>query len=206
VTSPDKALTLTPVKLPEDVLLSCPRFSIRFLFNVRSLVTELPITMPLKEVVNAVEFARTRMLLEVTLLPIVLSFTSAGATLLFTDNPVKTEDAGAVPVLRMSIPPTLLPVTSPPVLRQFIPVMREVFEVAVVEVVIDIDPFDVLEPMVLPSPGLLPPIVMPEPLVSMPVNVFEEAAVGTEDRLIEAIVFPLITDAGKPAVVVNCMP
>ena len=73
-------------------------------------------------------------------------------------------------------------------------------------VVTAIDPLLPAEPIVFPSPEELPPIVIPEPFVSIPIKASEPAAVGTEETDIAAITFPLMLEAGVALVVVNNIP
>ena len=86
------------------------------------------------------------------------------------------------------------------------PVMAEVFADEVVEVLTTILALPVTAPMVLPSAGLIPPIFIPAPLVSIPVNTGEPAAEGTEETEIPAIVLPLIFDSGEALPVLNKIP
>jgi hypothetical protein len=206
VSTPEEAVLLIPVKLPEEVRLNWLKFLIVFPFNSISEFTVLPTDIPSKEVVVALEVDNTRMLLDVVLLPIILLLTGDGAIAPFIYKPVKAAAAGADPILFISIPPIWLPLIRPLVLAQLIPVITDVLAVAVVEVVITMDPLLALDPIVLPSPAEAPPIVIPEPFVSMPVKTVELAAVGTEETLILAIVLPFINEAGDVPLVVNTIP
>jgi hypothetical protein len=92
-------------------------------------------------------------------------------------------------------------------LLQLIPLIIERYVVKDVVVVIAIDPLTVFEPIMFPFPGNGPPILIPEPLVSIPINTFADAAtVGTAATDISVIVFPVITEPGKAPVVVNNIP
>ena len=76
-----------------------------------------------------------------------------------------------------------------------------------VVVVTAIDPLAEFEPITLPSPAEIPPMFIPKPLVSIPINTFDgPVAVGTAETEILATVFPVITDAGMALVVVNNIP
>ena len=168
--------------------------------------TEPPTDIPVKEVVVALEVDNTRMLLVVPLLPIILLTTCEGAEAVFISTPIKEEDAGAVPILFISNPATWLPIILPPVLAQLIPFINDVLAVNVVEVVIIIEPLLPAEPIRLPSPAVLPPMFIPVPFVSMPVNAIEPADVGIEETDMAATVLPLIFETGKALVVVNNIP
>ncbi|MEO8111371.1 MAG: hypothetical protein ABI594_15110, partial [Ginsengibacter sp.] len=115
-----------------------------FEFNSTADATEGPISMPSSVLVKAVE-ADSTLILFVTApgpeLPIILEFTCVAAVVLFIKIPVNAEGAGAVPVLLISNPPTWLPVTIPPLLKWFIPLMIEVYVDEVVAVETTIDPF-----------------------------------------------------------------
>jgi hypothetical protein len=123
--------------------------------------TELPIEIPVKEVVVALEVDNTWILLEVNPLPIILLTTWDGAEAVFIYRPVKEEDAGAVPILFKSIPPTWLLIMLPPVLAQLIPLINDVFAADVVEEVIIIELLLLAEPIRFPSPAEAPPIFIP---------------------------------------------
>ena len=154
----------------------------------------------------AVEPGNTRMLLFVAALPIILPVTSVGAVVLLMVKPANKAAAGNEPILLISIPATVLLITLPPVLAQLMPFIKEVLAVAAVAVIMLIAPLLLTLPTTLPSPAMAPPIFMPSPLVSMPVNTREPGAVGLEETDMPAMVFPLMLDAGVPLVVVNKIP
>ena len=120
--------------------------------------------------------------------------------------PCTVDGAGAVPILLTSNPPTWLLLITPPLLTQLTPMIPDVFAVDVVEVLIIIDPLFALEPIIFPSDDELPPMFIPEPFVSIPVKTFKLADVGTEETVIAATVFTLISEAGVALVVVNNIP
>src|SRR4028119_94085 len=106
----------------------------------------------------------------------------------------KVEGPVVDPIFLMSTPPTWLPVISPPVLLQNMPLMF-VLNAPDVVVVNSIDPFTILDPITLPSPGVLPPILIPEPLVSIPkkkFNPFEVVVKGTAATERFAMILPFI--------------
>ena len=71
-------------------------------------------------------------------------------------------------------------------------------------VVIVIELLTVVEPTRFPSPANGPPILIPDPNVSIPMNTLDALdAVGTQEILIAAIVFPLMNVAGVALVVVT---
>src|SRR5450432_2208228 len=167
-----------------------------FPFNDMFVFTALPIDIPDKEVVAAVDVGNTRILLDVASLPTILLSTCAGAVTAFMYKPVNAEEAGADPILLISIPPTWLPTIRPPVLEQEIPVIKDVLVVVVVDVVMSIVPLAVFDPMLFPSPLAAPPIVIPEPLVSIPVKTSALAAVGTAETEMALMVLPLMEEEG----------
>ena len=74
-------------------------------------------------------------------------------------------------------------------------------------VVTEIDPLVVFVPIMFPSPVLLPPMFMPEPLVSNPIKTLAAVVeVGTADTEMPATVLPFILDAGVALLVVSNMP
>jgi hypothetical protein len=206
VHTPEEAPLFIPVKLPEEVRLNWLIFSIVFPFNNRFEFTRLPSDIPAKEVVVALEVDNTRILLDVVPLPIILLLTWAGAEALFTYMPINEEEAGAVPLLFISNPATWLPIIFPPELAQLIPFINDVLAVDVVAVVTITEPLLAAVPTWFPSPSTLPPIFIPEPLVSIPIKAFELAAVGAEERDMPATVLPLIFETGKALFVVNKIP
>ena len=206
VQTPEDAPLFIPVKIPEEVILKWPIFSIIFPFSSRSEFTEAPTDMPVNEVVVALDVDNTRILLAVPLLPIILLLTCDGGVALFIYRPINEEDAGALPILFISNPATWLPIILPPELKQLIPFINDVFAVDAVDVVIIIEPLLPDEPILLPSPGTLPPIFIPAPFVSIPVNAMEPANVGIEERDMAATVLPLIFETGEAPVVVNNIP
>ncbi len=130
-----------------------------------------------------------------------------GAVALPIYIPLKVEGAGEAPTLLISIPPTWFPIISPPVLLQLIPLIRERNVDVLVVVVMATEPLAVFEPMVFPSPDKIPPILIPEPLVSIPIKTLaDEAAVGTAETDMLAMVFPVIRETGKALAVVNKIP
>ena len=120
--------------------------------------------------------------------------------------PVKELAAGAVPILFISMPATWLPIMLPPMLAQLMPFTKDVFAVDVVEVVMITEALSPAEPIRFPSPATLPPIFIPPPFVSMPINATALADVGTEEIANEATIFPLIFETGEALVVVNDIP
>ena len=132
------------------------------------------------------------MLLDVTVLPIRLLFTSDGAVALLIRMPRKTDEAGAAPVLLILKPPTRLLFTVPPLLLWLMPAIADVFAEDTVEVRITIDPLVSPEPIVFPSALVVPPTVIPEPLVSIPVKIIAFGDAGLPDTVIAEMVFPLM--------------
>ena len=104
------------------------------------------------------------------------------------------------------MPPTWLLITTPPELPQFIPFIFVVKVAVPVVVVILIELFTVLEPIVFPSPAKAPPILIPDPVVTIPSTAIEAATVGTDDKVIFAMVFPFIFDTGDAPDVVSIIP
>jgi hypothetical protein len=185
------------------------RFFTTFPSTVTEPVIDAPSEIPTMVLVAAVEPDTMRMLFDAApnaVLPTILLFTCDGGVALFTIIPESVVAPGAVPPLLTSMPPTWLPITCPFELRQLIPVTVLVLVVAVVLVVTEIDPFALLEPMVLPSPADDPPIFMLEPLASIPTKAEEAAARGTHEVAILAMVFPLIFDVVNGVVVVSLIP
>ena len=105
----------------------------------------------------------------------------------------------------MSIPPTWFPVIWPPVLAQLTPRTLDRCVISAVVVVMTIELLIVFDPTVFPSPVSVPPIVIPDPLVSIPMKTLEAvtALLGIQDIDNPAIVFPLIEEAGVELLVVN---
>ena len=173
-------------------------------------VTEAPIEIPVKAVKVLVEEESTRMLLDaapVPVLPIILLLTDDGGVALFTYMPKNVEGPGAAPIFLISIPPTWLPVMRPPVLRQLIPLIIDGNVAEVVVVVTVMDPLSVFDPIIFPSPVTIPPMFMPEPLVSIPIKTFAAVdEVGTAETDMEAIVLVSISETGIALVVVNNIP
>jgi len=165
--------------------------------------------MPFSEVVSEVDPAKTLMAsptAPVPVLPIIFALTCVGAVALFIYTPMKEDGAGADPTLFISMPLTWLPIISPPVLAQLMPVIKDELAVAEVVVFTTMEELTVFDPIIFPSPGLVPPIFIPEPCVSIPVKVLEFAADGLVDSEIVAISLLLMFDAGDALVVVNKIP
>ena len=106
----------------------------------------------------------------------------------------------------ISNPPTWLPVIAPPELLQLIGRILVVKVEAVVVVVTLIEPLELLDPIMFPSPGAGPPMATPEPAVSIPTNATKPDAVGTEEMAMFATVFPLIVVTGTAPDVVTRIP
>lgn len=203
---PADAVLLMPVKLPEDTLLKLAMLLTELLEITIPEVTVEAIEIPVIELVNAPDVDNTRMLLAVSLLPTRLLLISVGAEGALTESPLKKVDAGAAPVLLMSIPPIWLPFIVPPVAEELMPFTTEVFVDEVVAVLTIIELLVAEAPMIFPSPAKLPPMLIPDPLVSMPVNTLDAAAVGIAVIEIAATVFPLMVDGGEALEVVNEIP
>jgi hypothetical protein len=92
------------------------------------------------------------------------------------------------------------------VLAVLIPIIVVVCCTDEVDVLTTILPFPVADPTVFPSSALLPPMLMPEPVILIPVNAMEFAEVGMEVIAMEAIVFLLISETGAALVVCNKIP
>src|ERR1700682_3058558 len=116
-------------------------------------VTAAPMEIPVTAVAIAVELESTRILLGAAptpLLPIILLWTGDGAVALFIYIPRNVEAPGAAPIFLISILPTWLPVTRPPVLWQLMPLIIDKNVAEVVVVVTIMDPLMVFDPIIFP--------------------------------------------------------
>ena len=160
---------------------------------------------PLIVVASALDDDITRRLFAIAP-PIVFEFTCDGAVALLTLMPTIVDGAGADPLFVTSMPPMLFPMIEPPLLWKSMPITVVVLDADVVDVAIVSALLTEVDPMVFPSPTLLPPTVIPCPLVSMPAKAFVEAAVGNEETDTPEIVFPLTIETGEEPVVASCIP
>ena len=206
VHKPEEEALFIPVNHPDEVRLKLPRFSTAFPFSRILELTELVTDRPVIEVVVALEEVKTLMLLAVLLLPIKLLLIVEGGEVLLINKPLKAVEAGEVPKLFISIPATWFAVTIPPVLEQLMPKAIDVFDVEVVEVVITTKLLTPSAPTIFPFPVELPPIFIPDPLVSIPVNTCEAGEVGMEEIEIAFTIFPFMFETGELLVVVKSIP
>ena len=200
------AILSIPVIIPEAVVLRLAIFSTRLPLTCTLELTALPILMPLKVVFTEIEPGKTRMLCGVDVLPTRLFFTWVDAVTPFTKIPWNNECAGWLPLLLISNPPTWLLLTIPPVLAVLMPIIFVENSGDVVDVLTTMLPLPVVEPTIFPSAALLPPMLMLEPVMLIPVKAAEFAAVGREVIAIEATVFRLISETGAALVVCSKIP